>query len=158
MTNKKSGCCCIAGYFSQESGMSDGMVIGKLYDIATTGEHPPDTDAVLIVDDEQDVLELAAELLQTLGYDVLTAPNGFEALAVLRKNSRISILFTDIQMPDMGGEDLAETALASRPDIRVIFTSGYSRPRAEAPFLQKPYKVTDLIRVLAPQPVSSLRP
>jgi CheY-like chemotaxis protein len=95
--------------------------------------------------------------LQTLGYDVLTARNGLEAVAVLRNNSPISILFTDIHMPGMGGEELAKVAVAARPDIRVIFTSGCTRPRVNSPFLQKPYKVADLRRMLSPQPVSSLR-
>jgi CheY-like chemotaxis protein len=148
----------VAVYFSRESKMSDGMVLEKRRDVATTEEHLLNTDLVLIVDDDEDILELAAEILQTLGYNVLTARNGLEGVAVLRKNSRISILFTDIQMPSMGGEELAEIAVASRPDIRVIFTSGCTRPRVDTPFLQKPYKVADLLRVLSPQPVSSLRP
>src|ERR1700720_3879069 len=122
--------------------------LAQLRDVATTAEHLLNTDLVLIVDDDDDILELAAEILQTLGYDVLTARNGLEGVAVLRKNSRISILFTDIQMPSMGGEELAEIAVASRPDIRVIFTSGCTRPRVDTPFLQKPYKVADLLRVL----------
>ena len=95
--------------------MSDGMALEKRRDVATTEEHLLNTDLVLIVDDDEDILELAAEILQTLGYDVLTARNGLEGVAVLRKNSRISILFTDIQMPSMGGEELAEIAVMLRP-------------------------------------------
>ena len=137
--------------------MSDGMALEKRRDVATTREHLLNTDLVLIVDDDGDILEFAAEILQTLGYDVLTARNGLEAVAVLRNNSPISILFTDIHMPGMGGEELAKVAVASRPDIRVIFTSGCTRPAGDAPFLQKPYKATDLVRVLPPQSAPSLR-
>ena len=90
-----------------------------------------------------------AENLETLGYDVGTARTGLEAFAILRDKSRISILFTDIQMPGMGGEELAGMAAASRPDLRVIFASGSIRPRADAPFLQKPYKTADLVRALS---------
>jgi CheY-like chemotaxis protein len=133
--------------------MSDGMAIGERCRIATTREHLLHADLVLIVDDDEDILELAAEIFQTLGYAVLTAQNGLEALAVLRETSRISTLFTDIQMPGMGGGELAEVAVALRPDIRVIFTSGSSKPRGDAPFLQKPYRATDLVRVLSPQSV-----
>jgi CheY-like chemotaxis protein len=133
--------------------MSDGMAIGERCRIATTREHLLHADLVLIVDDDEDNLELAAEIFQTLGYAVLTAQNGLEALAVLRETSRISTLFTDIQMPGMGGGELAEVAVALRPDIRVIFTSGSSKPRGDAPFLQKPYRATDLVRVLSPQSV-----
>jgi CheY-like chemotaxis protein len=136
--------------------MSDGMALEKRRDVATTEEHLLNTDLVLIVDDDEDILELAAEILQTLGYDVLTARNGLEGVAVLRKNSRISILFTDIHMPGMGGEELAKVAVALRPDMRVIFTSGSTRPRADASFVQKPYKTADLIRLFSPQPLASL--
>jgi len=132
--------------------MSDGML--ELFDIATSGKHLLYTELILIVDDDDDILELAAEILQRFGYDVLTARNGREAVAILRSNSRISILFTDIQMPGMGGEELVDVAVALRPDIRVILTSGCRRPRVEAPFLQKPYSGADLIRVFPPQPVS----
>jgi two-component system cell cycle response regulator CpdR len=69
---------------------------------------------------------------------VVTASTGLQALAILRDNSRISILLTDIQMPGMGGEELAGIAATSRPDLRVIFASGSIRPSADAAFLQKP--------------------
>jgi CheY-like chemotaxis protein len=131
--------------------MSDGRTIDIRCDITITGEHLHYTELVLIVDDDDDILALAAETLQTFGYDVLTARNGLEAVAVLRETSRISILFTDVQMPSMGGEELAGVAVALRPDIRVIFTSGCTRPAGDAPFLQKPYKATDLVRVLPPR-------
>ncbi len=146
----------VAVYFSRESKMSDGMALEKRRDVATTGEHLLNTDLILIVDDDEDILESAAEILQTLGYDVLTARNGLEGVAVLRKNSRISILFTDIHMPGMRGEELAKVAVALRPDMRVIFTSGSTRPRADASFVQKPYKTADLIRLFSPQPLASL--
>jgi CheY-like chemotaxis protein len=71
---------------------------------------------------------------------VVTASTGLQALAILRDNSRISILLTDIQMPGMGGEELAGIAATSRPDLRVIFASGSIRPSADAAFLQKPTK------------------
>jgi len=96
-------------------------------------------------------LFISSRIVETLGYHVVTARTGLEALAILRDNSRISILFTDIQMPGMGGEELAGIAAASRPDLRVIFASGSTRPRADAAFLQKPYKTADLVRVLSPR-------
>ena len=103
-----------------------------------------------MVDDDVDILEVAAEMLETLGYDVIAARTGLEALALLRDNSSISILFTDIQMPGMGGEELAGIAAASRPDLRVIYASGSARPNTDAAFLQKPYRTADLARVLPP--------
>ena len=70
---------------------------------------------VLIVDDDEAVVEVTAEVLETLGYDILTAQDRPEAVELLRSNSRISILFTDIQMPGMGGKELAESAVMLRP-------------------------------------------
>jgi CheY-like chemotaxis protein len=137
--------------------MCDGRAIDIRRDITTTGEHLLYTELVLIADDDDDILELAAEILRISGYEVFTARNGLEAIAILHSNSRISILFTDMQMPGMGGEELAEVAVALRPDLRVIFTSGSSRPRIDAPFLQKPYKATDLVRTLPSQPPPALR-
>jgi CheY-like chemotaxis protein len=118
------------------------------YDIATTGEHLLCTASILVVDDDIDILELASEILRTFGYGVLTARSGLEAAAILRNNPQVSILFTDIQMPGMRGEELAEIALTLRPDIQVIFTSGRGRPCVAGPFLQKPYKAADLLRTL----------
>src|SRR5689334_22312291 len=114
-------------------------------------EHLAGTDFVLIVDDDQDILALAAEILQTLGHGVLTARNGLEAMTILRKNSHVSTLFTDLGMPGMGGEELVSLAMALRPGIRVIFTSGRVIPIADAAFLQKPYRTTDLIQFFSPQ-------
>ena len=106
---------------------------------------------VLIVDDDEAVVEITAEILETLGYDILTAQDGSEAVELLRSNSRISVLFTDIQMPGMGGKELAEIAVMLRPGIRVIFTSGFQTPPGNAAFVPKPYRAVDLIRVLPPQ-------
>jgi CheY-like chemotaxis protein len=137
--------------------MSDARAIDIRCGIGTTKEHLLGADLVLIVDDDDDILDLAAEILRTFGYEVLTARNGLEAVAILRSNSRISILFTDVQMPGMGGEELAGVALALRPDTRVVFTSGWSRPPVNAPFLQKPYKAADLVRIFPSQPLPALR-
>ena len=70
---------------------------------------------VLIVDDDEAIVEVTAEVLETLGYDILTAQDGPEALELLCSNSLISILFTDIQMSGMGGKELAEIAVMLRP-------------------------------------------
>jgi two-component system, cell cycle response regulator CpdR len=118
---------------------------------------PSDVSVVLIVDDDEEVLQLTADILETLGYQVLTARTGLEALERLRRNSQISVLFTDIRMPDVGGEGLAGIAATWRPDIRVVFTSGFGRPRGSSEFLPKPYKATDLIRAFPPQPLDSAR-
>src|SRR6266704_568520 len=118
-------------------------------------QNPPDIALVLIVDDDAEVLELIADVVQTLGYHALTARSGPDAIDLLRKNPQVAVLFTDIRMPGMGGEQLAEIAVALRPDIRVVFTSGYGSPPGDAAFVPKPYRAADLIRVLPPQPIHS---
>jgi CheY-like chemotaxis protein len=116
-------------------------------------QSPPDVSLVLIVDDDEDVLQVTAEILETLGYRVLTARTGSEAVEELRRNSHISVLLADIRIPDVGGEGLAGIAATWRPDIRVVFTSGFGRPRGNSEFLPKPYRATDLIRAFPPQPL-----
>ena len=116
-------------------------------------QSPPDVSLVLIVDDDEDVLQVTAEILETLGYRVLTARTGSEAVEELRRNSHISVLLADIRIPDVGGEGLAGIAATWRPDIRVVLTSGFGRPRGNSEFLPKPYRATDLIRAFPPQPL-----
>lgn len=116
----------------------------------------PDLSLVLVVDDDEDVLQVTADILETLGYRVLKARTGPEAVEQLEHNSEISVLFTDIRVPDVGGEGLAEIAATWRPDIRVVLTSAFGRPHVDSEFLPKPYRATDLIRVFPPQPLPTL--
>ena len=117
----------------------------------------PDGSLILVVDDDAEVLQVTAEILRTLGYRVLTARTGPEAVEQLQRNSEISVLFTDIRMPNIGGEGLAGIAATWRPDIRVVLTSGFGRPRGHSEFLPKPYRAADLIRVFPPLPLPSSR-
>jgi CheY-like chemotaxis protein len=120
-------------------------------------QNPPNILVVLIVDHDEEVLQVTADILETLGYRVLTARTGLEAVEQLHRNSQISVLFTDVRMPDIGGEGLAGIASTWRPDVRVVFTSGLGRPRGDSEFLRKPYRAADLIRVFPPQPLLSSR-
>lgn len=106
---------------------------------------------VLVVDDEDDVRELACEFLADIGFAVIPARNGAEALAVLERGDPIHLLFTDIAMPgDIDGVALAQKARHMRPDLPVLVTSGYARDARTAalptatPFLRKPYRFADL--------------
>jgi len=117
----------------------------------------PDLSLVLVVDHDEEVLQVTADILETLGYRVFKARTGLEAVEQLERNSEISILFTDIRMPDIGGEGLAGIATTWRPDIRVVLTSRLGRPHGDSEFLPKPYRATDLIRVFPPQPLHTLR-
>lgn len=109
--------------------------------------------AVLIAEDDPLVLTIAAETLHLLGYEVYTATNATEALAILKQGAAIDILFTDIVMPHgMNGIALAREARRLQPNIRVLLASGYSRDRMDADedmdFISKPYQVPELARRL----------
>ena len=82
---------------------------------------------VLLVEDEESVRTLTADSLRELGYDVIEADSAAAALRALDANPRVALLFTDIVMPDMNGRKLAEEALKRRPDLRVIYTTGFTR-------------------------------
>jgi PAS domain S-box-containing protein len=113
------------------------------------------TETVLAVDDDAGVLDLAVHHLIALGYRVLSARSGEEALEVLeRTGGRVDLLFTDLSMPGgMNGLVLAERARALRPGLRVLLATGYSddlvaretpTPGGGADVLAKPYRRIDL--------------
>jgi CheY-like chemotaxis protein len=105
---------------------------------------------VLIVDDVPDVRETIAATFEDLGFEVLQAGNGREALRVLSGNKGIVLLFTDILMPQMDGQQLAAAALKLQPDLKVIFTSGYTgKPWIASPFIAKPFRRDRLAEIVA---------
>ena len=116
---------------------------------------PEGTETILVVDDEKGLLDLAAESLELLGYKVIKATCGKEALDRLDKNPDVTLLFSDVLMPGgMNGYELAEKALARKADLKVLLTSGYSdstvaqgiEGQMEVNLLHKPYKISDLAR------------
>jgi DNA-binding NtrC family response regulator len=110
----------------------------------------------------KNVLAIANDLIQQLGYNALIASNAADALETLYRNQDVSVLFSDIGMPDMNGEELARAAVAVRPGLRVILTSGDARrPTIAVTFVPKPYRSNDLIDILGfeilPRPFLQLR-
>jgi signal transduction histidine kinase/ActR/RegA family two-component response regulator/HAMP domain-containing protein len=115
-------------------------------------------ETILIVEDEEILREMARDMLKDCGYRLLEASNGKKALDVWREcASEIDLLLTDMVMPEgISGVDLAERLLADRPDLKIIFTSGYTSTeinaellsRSRARFLQKPYSHTALARIV----------
>jgi nitrogen-specific signal transduction histidine kinase len=89
---------------------------------------PKGNETVLLAEDDPLVRDLARRLLIQQGYTVLEASNGEEALRVARENAgeKIHLLLTDVVMPQMGGKELSEKLKRLRPDIGVLYTSGYT--------------------------------
>ncbi len=114
----------------------------------------PSKPAVLIVEDDPVVLEVAVEMLSGSGYQVYTAENGSHAMELLRTDIPIDVLFTDVVMPQgLNGVQLAKNVRELRPDIGVLLTSGYPRDaledeeglRQDQELLPKPYRTVTLI-------------
>jgi signal transduction histidine kinase len=103
-------------------------------DRATVAAAPPPAqraepgECVLVVEDDPDVRAFSSETLRDLGYSVVEAASGAEALRCLGEEPRIRLMFTDVGLPEgMNGRQLAEHALRRRPDLKVLFTTGYAR-------------------------------
>ena len=155
------------GHVSIESAVGQGTRV-RLFLPRTTADREPDGEpttggeagtssrprAVLVVEDNAIVRSVAVARLEELGHSVLEADTAAAALELLASAARIDLLFTDVVIPGgMGGLDLARRALELRPEIRVIFTSGYATAFSvvgdlPGEFLQKPYRDEDLKRVL----------
>jgi signal transduction histidine kinase len=114
-------------------------------------------EVVLMVEDDEDVCGSTETLLRELGYSVLAARNGAEALTHLKGSGRIDILFTDVVLPQgMNGRRLAVEAATLRPTLPVLFTTGYARNAIvhngqldpDVQFLPKPYTQRELAQKL----------
>jgi len=148
------------GHISIHSALGEGTTVSMYFPaLSSEPAQPQNGDAsekVLIVDDQPDVLSIAAQLFRGLGYDVLTANNGREALVKLNDNPDVAILFSDIVMPGMNGVELARDAQDRIPGLKVILASGYvdSTLREHNAYperyelAQKPYRLSDLIKKL----------
>jgi PAS domain S-box-containing protein len=108
---------------------------------------------ILVVDDNEGVLAEAVEQLRSLGYYVVSASSGTEALEMLRHDDNIDLLFTDVVMPgDLAGRALAAKAMKLRPGLKVLFASGYfegalvgkGQLETDVQFLAKPYRKKEL--------------
>ncbi|HTL46714.1 MAG TPA: PAS domain S-box protein [Verrucomicrobiae bacterium] len=125
--------------------------------VAAVVELPCGQETVVIAEDEELVRGLAVQFLARQGYRVLEARNGLEALdaAARHEGSPIALLITDMVMPHMGGNELAEKFSANYPRIKIIFTSGYTDHGGVqswldrgCSFLQKPYTQAELLMMV----------
>jgi len=119
-----------------------------------SGPLPCGTETLLVVEDEPAVRHLARGVLKNLGYEVLSASNGQDALRVVREHQGqpIRVVITDVIMPLMGGKVMADWLQATYPDLKILFTSGYTDDalaqqgvsEAEVNFMPKPYTPASL--------------
>jgi CheY-like chemotaxis protein len=106
----------LLGRFTEDEPDAEGTNVGA-----------EESEAILVVEDNADVRAYLAEVLRSLNYRVTAVPNTQAALDVLQRNRRIDLLLTDIVMPGGNGRELAKQAAILRPDIQVLFMTGYSR-------------------------------
>jgi PAS domain S-box-containing protein len=123
----------------------------------TDADTDADTDTVLIVEDEPDLMHVAAELFRSIGYEVLTAGTGKDAVDILKRRQDVDVLFTDVMMPNgMSGIELARFTRKLCPGVKIILASGYPLPALKAEhgnladfaFMSKPYRLSDLVKKL----------
>jgi len=119
---------------------------------------PRGTERILLVEDDPSLREMAGELLERLGYTVLKAANGIEAMSIIHQQGRghIDLLFTDVVMPHMSGKELADRIHALHPQTKILFTSAYTESAIvhqgvldkSVALLQKPYTPSALAQKL----------
>jgi len=136
--------------------------------LASSASLPRGSGVVLLVEDEKGVRELAHQYLEMCGYTVLEAENGYTAIELASMHSGpIDLLMTDVVMPGIGGSELAERIVTIRPDIKVLFMSGYANHAGArhgtlkdgSALLQKPFTLAALAaklrEILSSDPVPS---
>jgi PAS domain S-box-containing protein len=117
------------------------------------GKAPKGTETILIVEDETVILQMTRAMLERLGYTVLTAAKPKDAIQLVREfKEKIHLLLTDVIMPEMNGRDLSAQMSIFKPEIKILFMSGYTANVIEhhgildegVQFIQKPFSYNDL--------------
>ncbi|PYV38968.1 MAG: hybrid sensor histidine kinase/response regulator, partial [Acidobacteria bacterium] len=128
--------------------------IGDLNPVKVCAEPCAGAEVILLVEDQELLRHLVGELLRSWGYTVLEASNGNEALSISKgQKGPIGLMVTDVEMPEMSGPELARHLSPLRPEMKVLFMSGYTMEtfgqdgmsQAGTEFLQKPFTATALL-------------
>jgi CheY-like chemotaxis protein len=136
------------------------LFMPEITDTAECAPEPPQATAqptgeetILVVEDEEDVRQLACRILGGLGYRILQAGDGPSALAILDQSPDVALLFTDVVLPGgMNGPQIASAAVARRPGLKVLYTSGYTGNAIQqldamegtADLISKPYAIEEV--------------
>jgi CheY-like chemotaxis protein len=107
---------------------------------------------VLVIEDEPAVRELVLDMLAEFGYRALEAGDGAAALKILRSGERVDLLLTDLGLPGMNGRALADAARELRPDLKVLFITGY----AENASIARGFLGPGMAMVTKPFPIAAL--
>jgi len=103
---------------------AEGPIVEEKRPLVVSPEHGSET--VLVVEDQDAVRELVCEILRMSGYEVVSARNGPEALQLSKKsNQAFDLMISDVVMPQMGGPELAKVLVRSRPDMKILYMTGY---------------------------------
>jgi len=109
---------------------------------------------ILLVEDDELLMMSFSDMLRDMGHEVFEAPTAAQALTMLMGNSDIDVLITDIQMPDMNGQELVRRMRQIRADLPVIYSSGHRRDVVDdldadacARFLEKPFGPNEVVAV-----------
>ena len=125
----------------------------KLHELPADSVTPGGTETVLLVEDEESLRHLAERMLKRLGYSVLPASNGTEAMQTLeRHGGPVDLLLTDVVLPGLSGRELFEQLARIRPRLKVLFVSGYNEDvilrhgvaKQKLSFIGKPYSMRSL--------------
>jgi signal transduction histidine kinase/CheY-like chemotaxis protein len=136
-------------YLPQFLGAADSVTGSRTGAIIPTGTAQQ---TILVVEDDEEVRRSTADMLRELGYTVIAVDSAAAALRVLAKRPDLTLLFTDVVMPNMNGRKLAEEARRRKPDLKVLYTSGHPRNAilhdgvliAGVQFISKPFTLEQL--------------
>ena len=118
------------------------MITGNIERSAVLNDR---TQMILLVDDDDDVRETSADMLVELGYQVVQASNGIDALSVLDAQPDLELMVTDVRMPGMSGFELSDLARSRRENLKIVLMSGYFVPEPIARrVLRKPFRTHEL--------------
>jgi len=136
-------------YLPRFKGIADELLPVIPVEAASVGQRH---EVVLVVEDEERMLQLSCEAFRELGYTVLHAGGPVAALRVIDAHPEITLLFTDVVMPEMSGRQLAREAVLRLPKLKVLFTTGFSRNAVihngvldqDVNFISKPFTIEQL--------------
>ncbi|RII26450.1 MAG: hypothetical protein CXR30_16345 [Geobacter sp.] len=131
---------------------------GEIFNDAVPWHDWQGSGTVLFVDDEETVRGIGGEMLRELGFNVVTADNGLEAIRIFKETPDIAFVILDLTMPHLDGEQCFRELRQIRPDVKVIISSGYNEHEVTqkfvgkglAGFIQKPYKLSVLKEAITP--------